>query len=147
MNIKSIFAVVIIFCLVLVPNAVFAEDAKDASGGMKLNQLMKRLTQYGQTSLQRSDALKEYKGFSVRGVGKVTDIIKSPGESDKALVYLTKTYGNKIYELVLTVDADSVEKIKKYSYLKFVGNFEGMALETLRFDDAKILPKPFLWFF
>ena len=155
MNIKTIFAGIIIFCLVFVPFAGFAEDSKDikkttdtkdAKGGMKLDRLLKRLTKYGQTSMQKSDLLQEYNGCSIRGIGKVKDIMKSPGESNKALVYLVKSYRYKKYELVLTMDAESVKKVKKGSYLSFVGNFEGMALETLRFDDAKVLARPFLCF-
>ncbi|MBL7158250.1 MAG: hypothetical protein ISS91_01945 [Candidatus Omnitrophica bacterium] len=147
MNIKTIFSVILIFCLVLAPSAGFAEDTKDAADGMNLNQLLKRLTRAGQTSMQKSDLLQEFKGYSIKGTGKVKDIIKSPGESGKALVYLTRSYRYKKYELVLTMDAESVKKVRKGSYLRFVGSFEGMALETLRFDDAKVLSKPFLWFY
>ena len=142
MKIKTLLAVSLVVCVTFFATSVFA-----AEGGMTLGQLFKKLTRSNETSLQKMDKLQEYKGLSIRGTGKVKDIMKSPGEADKALVYLVKSYRYKNYELVLTVDAESVKKIKKGNYLKFVGNFEGMALETLRFDDVTILSKPFLCFF
>ena len=141
MKIKTFLAVNLIVCVAFISTNAFA-----AEGGMTLGQLFKKLTRSNETSLQKMDKLEEYKGLSIRGTGKVKDIMKSPGEADKALVYLIKSYRYKTYELVLTVDAESVKKIKKGNYLRFVGNFEGMALETLRFDDATILSKPFLCF-
>jgi len=108
---------------------------------VKLNKILQQFSDPRVTSLQKVDLIKQYKGQSVRGDGRVRDVVKSFGKDEKALVYLRKPYGGKNFELILTVSQESAEKIKKGRGIKFEGKFAGMTFETLRFDDAKITSK------
>jgi len=140
---KNIILASVLVCVMAAGQ--FCAYAKDNNLN-PLTKLLGKLTKSGNTSLMRLDIVDEYKGEIVAGAGKVKDIIKSFGDEDQAMVYLKKSYKGKEYELILLIDALSVEKIQKGKSVNFTGNFVGITYLTLRFENVELAtPKSWWW--
>jgi len=108
-----------------------------------LFKMLIRLNKSHMTSLQAMEVAEGYKGKTLTGNGKVKDILRSFASEDEAMVYLTRRYGSKKYELIVAVSKESVQKLKKGKRVKFEGKFAGMSYDTLRFEEGKILSVSF----
>jgi len=118
----------------------------EAAKNPTLFRILKELNKSRETSLQKMEIVQSYKGQVVTGKGKVKDILRSFASENEAMVYLTKRYGDKKYEVIVAVSKESVQKLKKGKRIKFEGNFAGMSYDTLRFEEGKILSVSF-WSF
>ena len=110
-----------------------------------LNKMLAKLNRSNVTSLQRSDLIQEYKGQVLKGKGKIQDVLKSAASENQAMVYLEKYFKNKKYDIVLSMDIVTAEKLKKGKVLNFSGEFDGITGTTLRFKNI-VIPKK-KWFF
>lgn len=114
---------------------------------LSLNKMLNQLARPQLTSLQRSNLIENCKAQRLKGIGRVRDILKSSVSEDEAMIYLAKSFKGKQYEIVLIVSRESAVKIKKGNIIRFEGKFVGMTFETLRFEDAKIIRKPWWSFY
>lgn len=133
-----LFALFLIFCVVLYPLSAYGQS-------VMVTTMLDKLTRPSTTSLQVLNLVEQYKGQTVKGQGKVKDILKSFGDENKAMVYINKPYRGKQYEILLVVDEGTVEKIKKGKGVWFEGKFATMTFRTLRFENAEVKPKPWWW--
>ena len=119
----------------------------NASGAtvVALDKMLAKLNRSNVTSLQRSDLIQEYKGQVLKGKGKIQDVLKSAASENQAMVYLEKYFKNKKYDIVLSMDIVTAEKLKKGKALNFSGEFDGIIGTTLRFKNI-VIPKK-KWFF
>ena len=139
MKTSKIFAVIIIFVLLLYPVTVYA-------GNPTIGRMLAKLSNRRLTSLQKLELIEQYKGDYIKGSGRVRDVLKSFGSKNEAMVYIDKYYRGNKYEIVLMIGQDMVEDIKKGRAIRFEGKFVGMTFRTLRFKDAAIMPRMW-WFF
>ena len=128
---KIICLVSILLLTALVSFSSYAEN-------ITLDTMLRKLGDRNVTSLKKVELIDSYKGQVVKGAGKVRDVVKSFGSENTALVYIRKPYQGKLYEIILTVDQQSAENIKKGRNIAFEGKFAGMTFETLRLEEGKI---------
>lgn len=132
------------FLISLVVAVLFSINAFGAD--VTLNKVLAKLSKSNVTSLQRSDLIQEYKGQVINGKGKIEDVLKSAASENQAMVYLEKYFKSKRYEIVLSMDIVTAEKLKKGKALKFSGEFDGITGTTLRFKNVVIPKKKWLFF-
>ncbi|MFH1380771.1 MAG: hypothetical protein ABIH57_01180 [Candidatus Omnitrophota bacterium] len=139
---RIIIGLILVSLIVVLQVSAYAENG----GSIPLNKILQKLTKSNNTSLQRLDLSNQFKGEIVNGSGRVKDVIHSFGEDNKAMVYLSKPYKSKEYEIILLADIESAETIQKGNKIKFEGNFVGTTYQTLRFENAEItLCKSWWW--
>ena len=97
------------------------------------------------TSLQKLDLVESYRGTDVRGKAKVTDVVKSYGNDNEAMIYTTRTVRGQKYEIVVAVPKESVNKIRKGNTIKFEGVFTGMSFRTIKLDGGEIIKSAWWW--
>ena len=134
-----ILALFLLVAITLFPLSAYAET-------MSLHKLVSLLNAPRATSFQTMERVNEYKDETVRGSGRVKDVLKSFGTEGEAMVYLKKRINGKTYEIILMVLEEDAEKIKKQRNVRFIGTFAGLTFQTLRFEDAEIVPKSWLDF-
>ena len=112
---------------------------------MPLDRILSKFSNPHLTSLQKLDLLENYKGTDVKGKGKITDIVKSYGTKDEAMIYMLRTVRGQKYEIVVSVSRESAENIRKGKTINFEGVFTGMSFRTLKLEGGKIIAKAWWW--
>lgn len=132
MKVTKIIALILALFIAFSPIYAYAKP-------LNVKTILKDLTNTKLTSLQRSDAVKQYNGQVTVGKGRVKDVLQVAGTKNEAIVYLTRPFGGETYELVLTVDRETAKTIRKGKTIKFEGMFDGTSFNALRFKNVEII--------
>ena len=132
MKVTKIIALILALFIAFSPIYAYAKP-------LNVKTILKDLTNTKLTSLQRSDAVKQYNGQVTVGKGRVKDVLQVAGTKNEAIVYLTRPFRGETYELVLTVDRETAETVRKGKTIKFEGMFDGTSFNALRFKNVEII--------
>ena len=130
---KIKFLVLFLICLIVFsPAYCYAKT-------LTLDSLLRSLTNPKFTTLQIATLADKYRGKTVEGVAKVTDIIKIHSPKNNVMVYLQRKMRRRIYEIVLITDEIKTRDLMKNEAVKFTGSFVDTTYSTFRFQDVEIL--------
>ena len=113
---------------------------------MTITRILSKLTSPRLTTLEKTGFVDQYKEQTVKGSGKVVDILKSHGAEDKAMIKIIKRSRGRKFDIIVIVDRASVAKIRKGRKITFEGTFKGVTFKTVRIEDAKIIGKGWVFF-
>lgn len=133
----TVFILLLAFSVIAYPISAYTQT-------LTLDKMLGKLTARRTTTLERTELVATYKGQAVKGIGRVKDVMESVTSENKATVYLERLFRGNAYEIVLAVNKEDVQNIRKGKKVRFEGTFVGMSFKTLRFDDATLVKRA--WF-
>jgi len=134
----KVLAVLLLITVLIYP---ISSDARV----MTVSRILSKLTNPSLTTIEKTGYVDQFKEQTIKGSGKVVDILKSHGATDKAMIKILKRNRGRKFDIIVIVDRASVAKIRKGKKISFEGTFKGVTFKTVRIEDAKITGKG--WFF
>lgn len=112
---------------------------------INVNSLLKKLSNPKLTSYQKINYVDKYKGQTVKGSGRIKDVLKRYGTENEVMLYVRRTMRGMEYEITLAATGENLHRVRKGQRISFSGTFTGMAFDRLSFEDVKINAKPWWW--